>query len=69
MSDATYSDWHDYDGVPFPTAIDIKRPQDRYEVRLDVRTMKMNATDVTPEKFKLDPPEGAHVEQLAAGAP
>jgi hypothetical protein len=64
VSDAKYSGWRSYDGIPFPSAIDIKRPQDRYEVRVDVHAMKMNPADLTPEKFILDQPEGARLENL-----
>src|SRR5712692_8541586 len=32
LTDARYSDWKRYDGVPFPRVIDINRPQDEYGV-------------------------------------
>jgi len=32
LSDARYSDWKAYDGVPFPKVIDIKPPKDGYGV-------------------------------------
>ena len=63
-SDTRYSEWKNYGGVPFPAAIDIKRPLDRYEVRLNVLTMRMNAEDITPEKFVLQQPEGTSLESI-----
>ena len=32
LTDARYSDWQTYSGVPFPKQIDIDRPQDEYGV-------------------------------------
>ena len=63
-SDTTYSDWHDYSGVPFPAAIDIQRPQDGYELVLKVTDMKMNPADLSPEKFVLVQPANAQVKVL-----
>jgi hypothetical protein len=64
VSDTHYEEWKEYGGVPFPSAIDIKRPLDRYEVRLNVLTMRMNAEDITPEKFVLQQPEGTSLESI-----
>ena len=65
VSDTLYSDWRRYGGISFPTTIDIKRPQDHYEVRLTVTSMKMNTADVTPQKFILDQPQGSELRQLS----
>lgn len=65
LSDTSYSDWKIYGGVPFPAEIDIKRPQDHYEVRLNVLSMRMNAEDVTAGKFILNQPPGTELESLS----
>ena len=65
VSDTTYSEWKTYNGIPFPSTIDIKRPQDHYEVLLNVLSMKMNPSDLTPEKFILNQPPGTQLQQLA----
>jgi hypothetical protein len=64
LSDTRYADWKPYDGIPFPAAIDIKRPQDHYELTLDVVSLRENPPDVTPEKFILNQPPGTELQQL-----
>jgi hypothetical protein len=64
ISQTIYSDWKNYGGVQFASNIDIQRPQDGYEVVLSVLSMKINATEVTPAKFVLNQPPGAHVREL-----
>lgn len=65
VSDTMYSNWKNYGGIPFPASIDIKRPQDHYEVQLTVTRMKMNSADVTPKKFILVQPAGSELRQLS----
>jgi len=65
LSDTKYSTWKDYAGFPFPSEIDIKRPQDHYEVMLNVLNLKINSTDVTPEKFILNQPPGTELQVLS----
>jgi len=65
LSDTTYSDWKIYDGVPFPSEIDVRRPQDHYEVIVSVVTLRINPADLTAEKFVLAPPPGVQLEQLS----
>jgi hypothetical protein len=65
LSDTKYSEWKSYGGISFPSAIDIQRPQDRYEVRLTVTSMKINSADVTAQKFVLKQPAGSQLRQLS----
>ena len=65
VSDAQYSDWKKYSDIVFPSTIDIQRPQDGYEVSLTVVEMKINTPDITADKFVLNQPPGAQVQQLA----
>jgi hypothetical protein len=62
-SQTRYSDWQTFKGVPFPTDIDIERPQDGYELNLKVTEMKMNS-DVAANKFVLAVPPNAQVKVL-----
>jgi hypothetical protein len=64
LSDTNYSGWRIHDGLPFPSVIDIKRPQDHYETVLNVISMKINTSDVTPEKFILIQPKGTELERF-----
>jgi hypothetical protein len=64
VGDTRYSDWKSYDGIPFPSGIDIQRPKDNYEVQLAVVSMMMNSPDVTPAKFVLEQPSDAQVQIL-----
>lgn len=64
LSDTRYSGWKPYDGIPFASSIDIKRPQDHYELIINVLSMRMNPPDVTPEKFVLNQPPGSELQRL-----
>ena len=63
LTDARYSDWQNYDGVPFPKTIDITRPQDEYAVVLTVVKMEINR-GVSDDKFVLEQPEGTQLQEL-----
>ena len=63
-SETIYSGWKGYGGISFPSDIDIKRPQENYEVQLNVISMKMNTSDVTPDKFILDQPPGTQLQEV-----
>jgi outer membrane lipoprotein-sorting protein len=68
LTDARYSDWQNYDGVPFPKTIDITRPQDDYAVVLTVVKMEINR-GVSDDKFILEQPEGTQLQELGKPAP
>lgn len=63
LTDARYSQWRTYDGVPFPKQIDIERPQDEYAVVLTVVKMDINK-GVTEDKFVLQQPEGSQLQVM-----
>jgi len=63
-SETRYSNWKGYDRVSFPSDIDLKRPQENYEVQFHVISMKLNPSDVTPGKFLLEQPPGTQLQQL-----
>jgi outer membrane lipoprotein-sorting protein len=68
LTDARYSDWQNYDGLPFPKTIDIARPQDEYAVVLTVVKMEINR-GVSNDKFVLEQPEGTQLQVLGQPAP
>ncbi len=63
LTDARYSEWQSYGGVPFPKQIDIERPQDEYAVVLTVVKMDINR-GVSEDKFVLEQPEGSQLQVL-----
>ena len=63
-SDTEYAAWKTYNGIPFPSSIDIQRPQDGYEVVLTLLDMKINTGDVTPAKFVLKQPPDSTLKEL-----
>lgn len=63
-SDTRYAAWKPFNGIAFPTDIDIQRPQDGYELALTVQEMKINTPEVTAEKFVLNQPPGSKLKVL-----
>jgi len=68
LTDARYSDWQNYDGVPFPKTIEIDRPQDEYAVVLTVVKIEINR-GVSDDKFVLEQPEGTVLQVLGQPGP
>ena len=65
LSDARYSDWKVFDGVPFPKVIDINRPKDGYGVVITLLKVDINVT-LSDDKFALEQPEGSVLQVLGA---
>lgn len=63
-SEARYGNWTMYGTILFPGEIEIRRPQDDYEVTLTVLDIKANSPDLTPDKFALEQPPGTQLEEL-----
>jgi hypothetical protein len=64
VSDTKYSNWKPYNGIAFPSEIDIQRPLDNYEVELSLSSLDVNTAQVTSEKFVLAQPPGTELDQL-----
>ena len=64
VGDATYSNWKDYGRTLFPSNINIKGPQDTYEVGLAVISLKVNPSDLTAQKFALEQPAGSELQKV-----
>jgi outer membrane lipoprotein-sorting protein len=63
LTDARYSQWQQYDSVPFPKHIEINRPQDEYAVVVEVVKMDINK-GVPDDKFVLNQPEGTTLQTV-----
>jgi hypothetical protein len=62
-TEAHYADYKDYDGVSFPSRIEITRPQEEYDITLHLLKVDMNKP-LTDEQFVLEQPAGAQVVHL-----
>lgn len=63
VTDARYSDYKDYNGVSFPSKIEITRPQEEYDITLNVVKMDMNKP-LSDRTFVLEQPPGVQVIHL-----
>ncbi|MFZ0956042.1 MAG: DUF4292 domain-containing protein [Candidatus Sulfotelmatobacter sp.] len=62
-TDARYANYKDYDGVNFPSRIEIKRPQEEYDITLNMLKLEINKP-LKDEQFTLEQPAGADVVHL-----
>jgi outer membrane lipoprotein-sorting protein len=62
-TDARYANYKDYDGVPFPSRIEIFRPQEEYDITLNMLKLEMNKA-LRDDQFSLAEPPGADVVRL-----
>ncbi len=53
----------DYDGISFPRQIEIERPQEEYDITLNIVKLELNKT-LTDDQFALQQPPGAEVVHL-----
>ena len=63
VTDAMYSGPKEYEGVRFPSLIEIERPLEEYNITIKMIKLTMNSP-LKPEQFKLDVPTGAQVTEL-----
>ena len=62
-TDAHYAEYKDYDGMSFPSRIEIYRPQEEYDITLNMLKVEINAA-LKDDQFVLDQPAGAQVVHL-----
>ncbi len=62
-TDAHYENYKDYDGIQFPSQIEIRRPREEYDIVLSVVKLQLNGA-LTDEQFALAQPPGAEVKHL-----
>lgn len=63
VTDVRYAEYKDYDGVSYPSRIEIYRPQEEYDIKMNVLKLEMNKP-LTDEQFALEQPPGAEVVRL-----
>ena len=73
LTDARYAGYKDFDGINFPSRIEIKRPQEEYDITLNMLKLEINKP-LRDDQFALEQPPGAEVvhldhQQSSAAAP
>ncbi|HXU15554.1 MAG TPA: DUF4292 domain-containing protein [Terriglobales bacterium] len=63
VTDARYSEYKDYAGVSFPSKIEIKRPEEEYDITLNVVKLDINKP-LNDHTFVLEQPPGVQVIHL-----
>jgi len=62
-TDAKYAEYKDFSGVSFPSRIQIYRPQEEYDITLNMLKVDIN-TPLRDDQFVLQEPAGAQVVHL-----
>ncbi len=57
VTDVRYEGYREFNGVLFPTSIQIWRPQDEYSIKLEVTRLTINEP-IMDDQFILEPPPG-----------
>ena len=63
VTEATYENFSDFEGIKFPTEIVINRPKEEYSIRLTVEKLEVNKP-LSDEQFALVQPPGAQLKTL-----
>jgi hypothetical protein len=63
VSDVRYASYKEYDGVSFPSRIEIYRPQEEYDITLNMLKLEINKA-LRDDQFTLEQPPGAEVVHL-----
>jgi hypothetical protein len=62
-TDARYANYKDWDGTGFPSRIEISRPQEEYDITLNLLKLEINKP-LRDDQFALAQPPGAEVVHL-----
>jgi hypothetical protein len=62
-TDTRYAEYKDYEGFSFPSRIEIYRPQEEYDITLNILKLELN-TPLRDDQFVLVQPAGAQVVHL-----
>lgn len=63
QTDVLYGAYKDYNEINFPSQIEIKRPQEEYDITLSILKLELNQR-LADDKFALEQPPGAQVVHL-----
>ncbi len=64
-TDARYAEYKDFNGISFPSRIEIYRPQEEYDLTLNMLKLDINLP-LKDEQFALEQPAGAIVVHLGS---
>jgi len=62
-TEANYQKLKDFNGITFPTVIEIKRPQEEYDITLTITKLTLNES-LKDDQFALDQPPGSQLIDL-----
>lgn len=62
-TDARYAEYKDFNGVSYPSRIEVYRPQEEYDITLNMLKVEIN-TPLKDDQFVLEQPAGADVVHL-----
>lgn len=62
-TDARYAEYKEYDSVSYPSRVEIYRPQEEYDITLNMLKVEIN-TELKDDQFTLEQPAGADVIHL-----
>ena len=62
-TDVRYGEYKDFDAINFPKQIEIERPQEEYDITLNMIKLEFNKA-LTDDQFSLAQPPGAEVVRL-----
>jgi hypothetical protein len=62
-TDAKYAAYKDYNGFSFPSRIEVFRPEEEYDITLNMLKVEINSP-LKDEQFVLEQPAGAQVVHL-----
>jgi outer membrane lipoprotein-sorting protein len=68
LEDVAYSDYRDFQGVRYPTHIEVNRPVEDYSLAITILSAKFNQP-MPAEKFELKKPADAQLVELGEGRP
>jgi outer membrane lipoprotein-sorting protein len=68
VTDARYSNYKDYGALQFPSRIEIKRPEEEYDITLTIVKLDLNQP-LSDDKFVLAQPPGTQVIHLDQNQP
>ena len=57
VTDARYANYKDWDGTSFPSRIEISRPQEEYDITLNILKLEINK-QLRDDQFGLEQPPG-----------
>ena len=63
VTDARYEEYQNTSGINFPTRITINRPQEEYDIILEVEKVRFNE-QLTDDQFQLPQPPGSELVRL-----